>query len=77
MHIGHYRAHRSSVNVKAGEFLVTSCCGHWWLARVQTATRESHSKVMHGGLIAMMTSILGQAVPEPQIAGAWTKAMDK
>lgn len=75
-HIGHYRARGSPVNVRAGE-LVRGDCGHRGLAWVQKATREIHSKDVHGGLMAVMVSILGQAVPESQTAGDQTKAVHK
>ena len=76
-HIGQYRARRSSINVGAGELLVMGRCGHRVLAWLQKATREIHSKDMHGGLIAMMLSVFDQAVPEPQIAVDWTKTVYK
>lgn len=75
-HIGHYRAHGSPVNVRAGE-LVRGDCGHQGLAWAQKASREIHSKDMHGGLTAMIVSILGQAVPESQIAGDQTNTVHK
>lgn len=75
--VGPYRARRSSTNVEAEELLVMGCCGHRGLAWVQKATREIHSKDRHGGLITTTTLILDQVVPESQIAGDWTKAVDK